>query len=203
LAVFETALLIKPPACRWCLTLSRRPEFILAVYQGRYDMWANQVRDVRLTGEIRRGDEAKLIGWLIDSSLGVTPEREHLLRTDPAVEFLGTWAFDLFIAGADIWPSEDVGDEFRTPVINRTPVLFIHGDWDTSTPIENTLGILPYFPKAHALIVHRGPHGAREEIERNMPEVMQKVFEFLRSGRTEQLPVRVELPYDGLQLPMP
>ncbi len=110
------------------LSVSTRPETILAIYHGRFDMWAARVRDMRLTGNIAEGNEAKLIGWLIDSSLGVTPFREHLLRTDPAVEFLGTWIFDLFIAAADIWPSEDVANEFRTPVVNRTPVLFVHGD---------------------------------------------------------------------------
>jgi pimeloyl-ACP methyl ester carboxylesterase/DNA-binding beta-propeller fold protein YncE len=184
------------------VSISPRPQVIIPIYNGRYEMWAARVRDMRLSGGIGRNDAGTLIGWLIDSSTGVTPFREHLLRTDSAVEFLGTWIFDLFIAATDIWPSEDVGDEFRTPVVNRTPVLFVHGDWDTSTPIENTLGMLPYFPNAHALIVHRGTHGARSEIEFSMPELMEKMFEFLKTGRRTQLPVNVELPYRGFPLLM-
>jgi pimeloyl-ACP methyl ester carboxylesterase len=180
------------------LSIAPEPQSILAIYHGRYDAWAARVRDMRLNGGVPRGDIAKLIAWLIDSSLGVTPFREHLLRTDPAIDFLGNWITDAKIAAADIWPTEDVGDEFRTPVVNRTPVLFVHGDWDTSTPIENTLSMLPYFPNAHALIVHRGDHGARAEIERRMPDVMEKIFEFLRTGRRNQLPVNVELPYEGI-----
>ncbi len=62
--------------------------------------------------------------------------------------------------------------------------------------------MLPYFPNAHALIVHRGSHGARSDIERGMPEVMQKVFEFLKTGRRQQLPINVELPYKGFPLQM-
>jgi pimeloyl-ACP methyl ester carboxylesterase len=185
------------------LNFSPKPEAILAVYHGRYDAWARGIRDLRLQGTVGPDEGVKLIGWLIDSSLGVTPEREHQLRTDPAIEFLGAWNFDSYIASADIWPSRDVGDDFRTPVLNRTPVLFIQGDWDTSTPIENALGILPYFPNGHVLVVHRGPHGARGEIERDMPDVMQKVLEFLRTGRTEQLPVKVELPRSDAQTRVP
>jgi pimeloyl-ACP methyl ester carboxylesterase len=182
------------------LGLSGAPEVILAVYNGQYTMWASIIREMRLTGSIRRGDEDKVMPWLVDTSLGATAEREYLLRHDPALEFLGTWVFDLFIPSADIWPSADVGDEFRTPLINYTPVLFINGDWDTNTPIENMLGILPYFPNSRALTVHRGDHGARADvIERTMPDVMQKVFEFLKTGKTTgkkaQLPVRVEAPY--------
>lgn len=177
------------------LSFSPKPEVILAVYHGRHDAWAGRIRDLRLKGAVGPDEEVKLISWLIDSSLGVTPEREHQLRTDPALQFLGAWTFAPYIASAELWPSRDVGDDFRTPVVNRTPVLFVHGDWDTSTPIENTLEILPYFPNGHVLRVHRGPHGARAEIEREMPDVMKNVLEFLRTGRTEQLPMKVELPY--------
>jgi pimeloyl-ACP methyl ester carboxylesterase len=171
------------------LNLSSEPETILAVYNGRYDVWARQIRELRLKGL----DHGKMIAWLIDSSLGVTALRNHLLHTDPAVDFRGTWSFDPYIASADIWPTQDVGDEFRTPVLTRTPVVFIHGDWDTSTPLENTLSMLPYFPNSRAIVVHRGTHSARADVERLMPDVMSKVLEFLRSGRMEQLPVSLEL----------
>lgn len=185
------------------LSLAPEPHNIVAVYNGRYELWAHLVRNMRVNGGIARGDVAKVIPWLIDTSLGVTPFRERLLRTDPAVDVFGTWTFDLFIDTAAIWPTADVGDEFRTPVVDRTPVLFVHGDWDTSTPIENTLSILPYFPNAHALMVHRGTHGARVALERGMPDVMQRVFEFLRTGRRQQLPVSVELPYTGFSVQEP
>jgi pimeloyl-ACP methyl ester carboxylesterase len=173
------------------LNLIDAPQAILAVYHGQYDSWAGQIRNLRRAGVL---DHGKMIGWLIDSSLGVTAARDHQLHTDPAVEFLGTWSFDPYIASADIWPTRDVGDEFRTPVLTRTPVVFIHGDWDTSTPIENTLSIQPYFPNSRAIIVHGGAHSARTDMERLMPSVMQKVFEFLRSGRMDHLPIDLELP---------
>jgi hypothetical protein len=63
-----------------------------------------------------------MIGPLIDTSLGVTPKREYLLRTDAGTEFLGHWNFDSYLATADIWPTEDVGDEFRTEVVSHIPV---------------------------------------------------------------------------------
>ena len=80
-----------------------------------------------------RDAEEAIIGPLIDTSLGVTPRREYLLRNDPAVALLGQWDFDSYLATADIWPSKDVGDEFRNEIISQIPVVFVEGDWDTST----------------------------------------------------------------------
>jgi hypothetical protein len=62
-----------------------------------------------------------------------------LLRSDPASRYLGHWNFDSDLATADIWPTEDEGDDFRTEVISRIPVVFAQGDWDPNTPVENTL----------------------------------------------------------------
>jgi hypothetical protein len=75
---------------------------------------------------------------LIDSSLGVTPRRRFLLETDPATRFLGQWNFARYLATSDILPSPDVGDDFRNEISCPIPAVFVHGDWDTQTPIENT-----------------------------------------------------------------
>lgn len=168
------------------------PQGIIAIYQGDYTAWASQIGLLRLAGGA--ASRNILISWLIDSSTGVTPMREHQLRTDPAISFWGTWSFDPFIASAPIWPTQDVGDAFRTPVPSATPVLFVAGDWDTSTPIENTEGILPYFRNGAALLVHRGTHGARSDLERDRPDVMAPILEFLRTGQRSQLPTSVDLP---------
>jgi pimeloyl-ACP methyl ester carboxylesterase len=168
------------------------PLGIIDIYQGDYAAWATQIAQLRLAGGA--ASHRVLIGWLIDSSTGVTPAREHQLRTDPALDILGTWSFDPFIASAPIWPTPDVGDAFRVPVPSSTPVLFVAGDWDTSTPIENTQSIMPYFRTSWAILVHRGTHGARSDLERDRPDVMQTILEFLKTGHTGHLPKEVELP---------
>jgi len=171
------------------------PAFILSLYHGRYDEWARQ------TLEDRRASPVKLIGPLADSSLGVTAEREHLLRTDPAAALLGPWNFEANLVSAPDWPTPDMGDAVRLPRVTPIPIVFVHGDWDTSTPIENTLGLLPYFPNGHAILVHRGGHDGAFYQLRESPAAKQAVYDFLRTGETSGLPTEVTLAAPRFQAP--
>ncbi|MBL9217863.1 MAG: alpha/beta hydrolase [Opitutaceae bacterium] len=161
------------------------PAAILAVYHGHYDAWAKSVVAKR---QARKGRIDPLIGLLIDTSLAVTPERRNLLRTDPAIAVLGEWNFDDYMATEDIWPSADVGDAFRNEVLNRTPVLFVQGDWDTSTPMENLLHVQPYFVNSRTILVHQGSHGAYAAVRAQLPEATAAIMDFVRNGATENLP---------------
>jgi len=146
--------------------------------------------------------EFALIGPLIDSSLGVTPARRHQLWTDPAVRYLGRDNFATYLATADTWPSPDVGDDFRTPVLCDIPVVFAQGDWDTSTPIENTFEIAPFFPNGRVLIAEQGGHGVLEPIGRQAPDVWETLEHFLRTGDASRVPPRVQLePTQGFVRP--
>lgn len=177
------------------LTLSNDsgPARLLSIYHEHYEAWAQSV----LASRQSRNVEFPLIGPLIDTSLGVTPRRKYLLRHDPAAEFLGHWNFDAYLATADIWPSLDVGDEFRTEQISQTPVVFVHGTWDTQTPLENALQITPFFPNGRLMIVERGRHAAIKQVLDRAPEL----FEFLRTGDTVKLPARISLPPTSFAVP--
>ena len=166
------------------------PAFVLAVYHERYEGWATTASLQRRS----RTMEMPMIGPLIDTSLSVTPKRKYLLRTDPATEFLGHWNFDSYMAIADILPTEDVGDEFRTEKVTNIPVVFVNGDWDTQTPIENTLGIAPFFPKSHVLIVERGGHGAMNQLTQHHPKVKDSLVQFLKTADMTGLPTRISVP---------
>ena len=72
-------------------------------------------------------------------------------------------------------------------------MLFVQGDWDTSTPIENTLAMLPYFPNSRTIVLHRAQHNGTFALLRGRPEVAAKVYDFLRDGRTADLPAEVWL----------
>ena len=173
------------------------PAFLLALYHEQYDAWAREVLIQR-----RSRQTGPLIGPLIDTSLGVTPRREHLLRTDPGAELLGHWNFDSYLATADIWPTADVGNGFRTEVTNRTPVLFVHGDWDVQTPLENLLQVTPHFVNGRVLVVERGRHGA---LGQTLPRV-PAILEFIRTGSTANLPTKSALPlpqFDAPSFPPP
>ena len=171
------------------------PAFILSLYHRRYDQWA------RDTIEARQATPTTLIGPLADSSLGVTAARAFQLQTDPAVALLGTWNFESNIASAGVWPTPDMGDAMRVPVRTETPVVFVHGDWDTSTPIDNTLGLLPHFPNGHAILVHRAGHDGALYQLRDDAQAKRAIYEFLRSGRTAGLPISVELPVPKFDVP--
>jgi len=161
--------------------------WILSLYHEHYEEWAATVAARRHA----HSAVLTLIGPLIDSSLGVTPERERELRADPATAFLGRWNWESYIAAKDVWPSPDMGDDFRTPVTTNVPVLFANGDWDTQTPVENTLDIAKSFPKGRVIIAERSGHGALDPIANSAPKVWAEMMNFLRTGVMPDLPARV------------
>ncbi|WP_437659200.1 hypothetical protein [Sorangium sp. So ce1182] len=110
------------------------PAFILSLYHGHYEDWA------RAETASRRGSPfSTVITPLIDSGLGVSTARNHLLQTDPATHYLGTWSFAPHQGSRASWPTPDLGDAMRAPSTSQIPVLFLNGDWDVSTPVENVL----------------------------------------------------------------
>ncbi|MCL1635606.1 alpha/beta hydrolase [Luteimonas sp. SX5] len=173
----------------------RWPAFILSLYHGHYEAWARETIDDRAASD------TIMIGPLADSSLGVSAEREHRLRTDPTVALLGTWNFEANIASAPDWPTRDMGDAVRKPIPSDIPIVFVHGDWDTSTPIDNTLGLLPYFRNGHAILVHRGGHDGTMYQLRNDDAARRAVYDFLKTGATEALPVEATLPVPTFPVP--
>ncbi len=173
------------------------PAFLLSLYYERYVAWALPMATSRRSRDI----EGVLIGPLIDTSLGVTPKRGHLLRTDAGTEFLGQWNFDSYLATADIWPTADVGDDFRNEIVCRIPIVFAQGDWDTSTPVENTLNIAPYFVNGRVLIAEHGGHGVLDPIAEHLPDVWAVLAEFLKTGNNANVPPRVTLPVPKFGVP--
>jgi pimeloyl-ACP methyl ester carboxylesterase len=173
------------------------PAFVLSLYHGHYAQWALRTSLMRRS----RPAEFPMITALIDTSLGVTPRRRYLLRNDPASTFLGQWNFDSYLATADIWPSPDVGDDFRTEVVCSIPVVFVQGDWDTQTPVENVLQVAPYFRQGHVLLVERGGHGAMNQLAQHLPKTVEALLGFLKSGSTANLPTRVAVPAPKFGVP--
>ena len=175
---------------RMFLSELKGPALLLSLYYEHYEEWAKSIIDARS----RHETDELIIGPLIDTSLGVSSRRAYLLETDPATEFLGQWDFKSYMATADVWPTTDVGDEFRQEVVNQIPVVFVEGDWDTSTPIENTLSVAPFFRNGHVLIVEHGRHAAMKKIEDAAPEVFKALLEFVRTGVADEIPNRISLP---------
>lgn len=171
------------------------PAFVLSLYYDHNDAWAKSAI------EERQAQPYKLIGPLIDTSLGASPAREFQLRNDPVVPLLGTGGFAPYIASAKDWPTPDMGDTFRAFAPSTIPVILVHGDWDTSTPIENMLMQLAYFPKGHGIVVHRGGHDGTFYQLRGEPAAKAAVYAFLRTGDLKDLPSEVTLAAPKFKVP--
>ena len=178
----KTAVLLGPDDFPWSA-----PGRILELFHNQFARWEN--------GRPTDHSYFTLIYPLIDSSLGLTPERKEQLLNDPDRRYVSSnnAAMDSFMATADIWPTLDVGDAFRNPVESPIPVVFLHGDWDVYTPIENTLEIAPYFPNSHFLKVERGGHAPWLQLD-NHPEVYAGLLNFAETGSTDDIPeaIRIE-----------
>lgn len=172
------------------------PAFVLALYHGHYEAWA-QLELAGRRGQLFRGPMAPLI----DASLGTTPHRRAQLESDPALALIGGWDFAPGLAARDAWPVPDLGDALRTPIQSPIPVVLVHGDWDTSTPVENTLALAPYFPAGHTMIVHRGVHALASRLTAAHPDAFAALLAFLRTGATAQIPSEITLPVPAFALP--
>jgi len=171
------------------------PGFVLSAYHGHYDDWA------RDSIGWRAAEDRSLINPLVNIGLDMSAERKRLLWTDPALPIVGGWNFASYLATKGEWATPDPGDAFRHAVQDPTPILFVQGDWDASTPIENTLAIAPYFPNSRTIVVHRAQHGGTYGLLRSRPEVIARIDAFLRTGETRDLPSEIAL--DAVKFDVP
>jgi hypothetical protein len=144
------------------------PAELLSLYHEQYDGWARRVLAERKNSFA----QSPIHSPLIDTSLGITPRREYLLRSDPVSRWLGHWNFDSYLATAGIWPTADVGGAFRSEAPCSIPVVFINGDWDVQTPLENLVYVTPYFTHSRTIIALHGRHGAMSQVAPRVPALL-------------------------------
>ena len=130
--------------------------------------------------------------YMLDHGSGITPEREAELKADPAVKILGDINSNYTIT-REIWGS-DLGDEFRENLETEIPTVIIHGTWDTSTPFENALELVPFFKNCKFIPVIRGPHGAINAAMRASEKFRKGIFHFAATGDMSGLPDEVKMP---------
>lgn len=179
---------------------SEWPARIIDIHRGRYAAWAEEVAASRRP---LAATPSALIGPLIDTSLNVSEARGRRLSNDPAVRYLGTWGFAPSMAAVSLWPTPDVGDALRLPAMSPIPVVFLHGDWDTSTPVENSREIQPYFPNSRLVVVRRGGHGAIYDLADQDPNALDRFIDYLRTGDMTGLPAEVVLAPPKFSVPAP
>ncbi len=130
--------------------------------------------------------------WMLDCGSGITPNRLAEHDADPAMDLLGrmNWGYK---TGCSVWDS-DLGDDFRQNFETEIPTVIVHGTWDTSTPYENALELVPFFKNSKFIPVLRGPHGAIQAAFRTSESFKKALFKFAATGDTTDLPEQVEIP---------
>lgn len=130
--------------------------------------------------------------FMFDCGSGISPARLAQLQGDPGAEVvgdLGAW----YQATCPAWDA-DLGDGFRENFDTEIPTVIIHGNWDTSTPLENALELVPHFKNSRFVLVERGTHGAIGEALRESERFRAALDAFIATGDMSGFPEVVTLP---------
>jgi hypothetical protein len=105
-----------------------------------------------------------------------------------------------YIARCPAWES-DLGNDFRQNFDTEIPTVIAHGTWDTSTPFENSLELVPHFKNSKFIPIVRGPHGAIRAAMRASGEFRSGILNFAATGDWTSLPDTVWLPPTPFRVP--
>jgi len=61
--------------------------------------------------------------------------------------------------------------------------------------------VAPYFMNGRVLIVEHGKHFTLKQIVEDSPDIVSALMEFVRSGKTTNLPTQMTLPVPKFQVP--
>lgn len=164
------------------------PADILALYEGKYDQLAWMKHS--------RGNEDGSLPtasfFMLDCGSGISPARLETLQHDPAAAIvgdLGHW----YQTACAVWGS-DLGDAFRGEFTTKVPTVVVHGTYDTSTPFDNALELLPSFEELQFVVVEGGSHSALDEAMRESPAFRSALESFIATGDMSELPDEVRMP---------
>lgn len=160
------------------------PEMILAMDRGDFTIAAQTaagLQDLQLPDPVH---------FSMDCASGISSRRLEAVRTDPARSLLGDLSLE-YETVCPLWPSENLGESFRSRVVSSAPTLIIHGTWDTSTPIENARDAAAALPNSQFLEVVGGNHGALYNLYARWPPMYDTMRAFL-SGQQATFPASVD-----------
>ena len=172
-----------------------------ANYRGAPDAWARMITAMLkgdFTEAAKRSYRLRRGGFTIwpmtmmmDCASGVSEERLKKIKTDPAQYLLNINQF--YFAFCDIWDAPDLGQGFRKNVVSDTSVLFFHGLWDKSTPVENAREIIKGFKNGWLVEVDHASHSVTRQLYQHWPPMRTTVRNFFY-GREIAIPKKITLP---------
>ena len=164
------------------------PADMIALFEGHFETLA-QVKLARQRGG-RNLPTASF--FMLDCGSGISPARLETLQNDPAAAVVGDLGH-FYQTACQAWDA-DLGEAFRADFKTPIPTVIVHGTWDTSTPFDNALELLPSFENGHFIPVDGGSHGALEEALGDSTAFRASIMEFVRTGETSQLPKEYAMP---------
>ena len=169
--------------------LASWPADVITLYRGDFAAAAERlVRRYENSGQRRTTASF----FMLDCGSGITPQRLAEFAGDPAMDVFRRMNWH-YIEGCPVWES-DLGEGFRQNFETEVPTVIAHGTWDTSTPYENALELVPYFKNSTFIPVIRGPHGAIRAAMKSSEEFTAGVLYFAATGDTSKLPEKVDMP---------
>jgi pimeloyl-ACP methyl ester carboxylesterase len=169
------------------------PASLLPVLAGDFSEIAQRVIAMKGPMNAQPTNNRRAMSLAIDCGLSPSPSRRAALLRDPAVDVLGAINARYF-GICDAWAAPNVSEVFLAPISTKIPALFLHGTWDTSTPLMNSLAIINEFENGHLIVVEGGSHGVINDLYREKPNVIRPlVRSFMRGEAIEGAPDRVVL----------
>lgn len=163
------------------------PANVLALHAGDYTLAARTA----IRSRLQPGYQVASY-YMLDCGSGITPARSGAYLADTAIAVLGdiNWSYR---TNCTVWES-DLGDEFRTYFETSIPTVFVHGDWDLSTPLENARELQPYFKNLKFMLVKGGSHGSLAEAMAASPAVRTAIVRYFATGDMSGIPNELALP---------
>jgi len=180
---------VKRLASGYSSSLPAWPADVITLYNGDFNRAAAQV--VRRYNNSGRSFRTASY-YMLDHGSGITPKRLDEYNADPSLKIIGrkNWGYT---ASRSVWKS-DLGDAFRQNFETDIPTVIVHGTWDTSTPYENALELIPYFKTSKFIPLIRGPHGAIQAALRVNDRFKKGIMKFAETGDMSGLPDEMVMP---------